>query len=93
MCDCERNEQKQMYWNGLECVQAGAKWSKCKKNNYECVDSLVCLDRVGSCDSNSSFLKYFLSSSSQSNSGHTNHSNIINIFVIFYISIKYFIQY
>ena len=92
MCDCERNEQKQMYWNGLECVQAGAKWSKCKKNNYECIDSLVCLDRLGACYSNSAFLRFFLKSN-YANSFHTRYSNIFNISIILYFSIKYLIQY
>jgi len=78
MCDCERSRDKQMYWNGVECVQAGLKDSKCKKYDYECMDSLICLDRLGQCDAKSSFLRFFL----KSNSNRISSSHLYLILIV-----------
>lgn len=60
MCDCERNDEKNLYWNGTQCRLAGDKNSYCL-NNYECRDGLVCLNRLTKC-SNSSFLSLIFKS-------------------------------
>lgn len=66
MCDCKRNNDGEFFWNGSDCVEAGGKMSKCKKD-YECSSSLVCLDRISRCAANSFFSSFLRSSN------HANH--------------------
>jgi hypothetical protein len=60
MCDCKRSSGNEFFWNGVDCIPAGDKMFTCKKD-YECLSSLVCLDKISRCAAKS-FYSSFLRS-------------------------------
>lgn len=79
MCDCERNENEDIYWNGKNCANKLNTFSKCNFD-YECKKPNVCLHKLSFCSP-----EFFLSSLLRNCALKKNNFVIINIIFIIFV--------